>query len=112
MTFASLALVPARAERFFCLASSEKGRRKLLAALDHDLERAIRPTRNRTDCIDRRSPCYAFHSSTGFGKRFASVADAYSDLSLMGGWLIVLTDGSAGIYRPEAHWDAEREISG
>ena len=77
--------------------------------LDHDFERAIHP-RIKRGVVNRKMRCYAFHSSTGFGEEFPSVANAYDRLSDSDGWLIVVSDGSAGIYRPEAHWDAEVEI--
>lgn len=61
--------------------------------------------------VDRKASCYAYHDSAGFGMEFRSVADAYTHLSAVDGWLIVVNDGSAGIYRPESRWDATVEIA-
>ena len=109
-TFAARALSPARAARYSGLAASAKGQRKLLGSLGHDFERAIRPDAQR-GIVNRDAHCYAFHSSVGFGAEFPSVAEAYSRLSDADGWLIVVSDGSGGIYRPESRWDATIEIT-
>jgi hypothetical protein len=109
--FANYALSPPRAARFSQMAASEKGRRKLLAGLDHDFENGIRSDA-KSGAIDWRASCYAFHRSLDFGAAFPSVREAYDYLGDTDGWLIVLADGSAGIYRPESHWDAERVIVG
>ena len=53
-----------------------------------------------------------FHEPLGFGVEFASVREAYDELSVGDGWLILLCDGSAGIHRPEARWDDEKLIAG
>ena len=110
-TFAARALSPAKAARYSGLAANAKGQRKLLGSLDHDFERAIRPAARR-GTVNRSAHCYAFHSSVGFGAEFSSVAEAYSRLADTDGWLIVVSDGSGGIYRPEARWDAAVEIAG
>ena len=39
-----------------------------------------------------------------------AVRDAYEKLSVEDSWLILLTDASAGIHRPEARWDDEKLI--
>lgn len=109
--FVARALTSQKASRYSGLAGSEKGRRKLLGYLDHDFERSIRPNVKR-GTVDRKAQCFAYHSSVGFGGPFPSVAEAYKRLESDDGWLIVVSDGSAGIYRPEAHWDAEIEIVG
>lgn len=109
--FLGHALAPARAARYSGLAGTPKGQRKLLDSLNHDFDRAIRPN-SRRGRVDRRAPCYAYHSSVGFGAEFSAVAEACDHLSGSDGWLIVLSDGSGGIYRPEARWDAEVEIVG
>jgi hypothetical protein len=109
--FINCALSPAKAKRYSTLAVNAKGQRELLKCLDHDLERAIRLNARR-GIVDRETRCYAYHTSVGFGGEFPSVADAYGRLSTTDGWLIVVSDGSDGIYRPEARWDAEVEIVG
>jgi hypothetical protein len=109
--FVIRALTPERASRYSGLTGSEKGRRKLLGYLAHDFERSIRPNVKR-GIVDRKAQCFAYHSSVDFGEQFPSVAEAYERLDSDDGWLIVVSDGSAGIYRPEAHWDAEIEIIG
>lgn len=109
--FVFRALSPVKAARYSGLAATAKGQRKLLGTLDHDFERAIRPDARRGVVI-RNARCYAFHTSVGFGAEVRSVAEAYERLSGVDGWLIVLSDGSGGIYRPESHWDAAIEIVG
>lgn len=104
------ALIPNRAERFNQLIRNERGRRKFLASL-HSFERAIRLAPAVSSSIDRTSRCFAFHPSIGFGAEYQSVTGAYEQLSLLDGWLIVVHDGSGAIYRPEARWDDEVEIS-
>lgn len=111
--FAKRVLVPSKAERFIVLASSKKGKRKVLEALCHDFEAAV--LKSAIQYRDRRSfqnnPCFAFHTSCGFGASFPSFSEAYDNLSLDDGWLILGTDGSFGVYRPESRWDAEVVIA-
>lgn len=52
-------------------------------------------------------PCFVFHYRTGFGTECKTVREAYDKLSADDSWLILLIDGSKGIYRPEDRWDAE-----
>ena len=99
-----------RAERFSLLANSAKGRHKLLGSLDHDFERAIRANAKRGR-VNRKVSCYVFHQATGFGVDFESVAVACDYLNPLDGWLIVASDGSAGIYRPESNSDATVEFA-
>ena len=96
------------------LASSKKSQRKVLDGLCHEFEPAIRDAAIRTKDYSKlwERPCYAFHSRVGFGAEFSNVRDAYDQLALDDGWLIVLHDGSAGIHRPEARWDDEKLIAG
>jgi len=109
--FIPRALTPTRADRYSRLANNPRGQRKLLGNLDHDFERSIRPD-VQYRFVNRSLRCFAYHSSVGFGAEFPSVDEAYDRLSIVDGWLIVLADGSGGIYRPEARWDAEVEICG
>jgi hypothetical protein len=109
-TFVRRALTPARAERLSVLAGSANGQHKLLGTLDHDFERAIRADARRRR-VDRKAPCYAYHQSLGFGVGFPSVAAAYDHLGAVDGWLIIVSDGSAGIYRPESRWNETVEIA-
>jgi len=91
------------------LSRNDKGQRKVLASLYHDFERSIRAD-VRKPSVNRAAPCYAYHASVGFGAPFPSVVDAFERLGALDGWLIVLSDGSAGIYRPEDRWDATIEV--
>jgi hypothetical protein len=112
--FVTRALVAQRASRYSGLSSTANGQRKLLGMLDHDFESAIRP-RIKRGTVNRESKCFVFYAQKdfGFGKEFATVSDAYDQLcDRDGGWLIVASDGLSGIFRPEAHWDAEIEIVG
>ena len=107
--FVARALTPNRASRYSTLTGSAKGRKRLLGMLYHDFEKSMRQNVKRGN-VNRALPCYAYHSSLGFGKEFPSVVNAYKQLCDTDSWLIVVSDGSAGIYRPEDHWDAEVEI--
>jgi hypothetical protein len=110
--FVQKALTPEKAERFTALAATKTGQKKILHSLDGRFESTIRSAPVRAGGYDRiwDSPCYVFYPRLGFGAEFAKVRDAYDRLSAEDGWLILLRDGSTGIYRPEARWDAERLI--
>jgi hypothetical protein len=101
-----------KAERFTALATSKKGQQKILESFYHQFESAIRVDRIRTSGRERiwNSPCYVFYKPLGFGIEFKSVSEAYDQLSIEDGWLIVVFDASAGIHRPEARWDDEKFI--
>ena len=109
VTFANRVLVREKSARFAAIASTTKGQRRILNALCHEFESAIREDiARRSDRSQwRHVPCYVFHSSLDFGTVFSTVDEAYDKLSLDDGWLIVLQDGSMGLYRPEARWDDE-----
>jgi hypothetical protein len=113
VAFVARVLVPAKARRLAALASTKKGQKKIVHGFSHDFEPAVRPA-----AIHQRDynklwgqPCFVFHSPLGFGVEFSTVRDAYDRLSLVDDWLIVLQDGTAGIYRPEARWDGEMLIA-
>src|SRR4051812_4457870 len=57
-----------------------------------------------------KKPCFVFYKPMGFGVEFSAVRDAYEKLSILDSWLILLTDASAGIHRPEGRWDDEKLI--
>ena len=107
--FASRVLVPAKAERFRGIAFSEKAQRKVLDDLCHRSEGAILESAKRGNDVQliENLPCFAFHASCGFGKEFPTVREAMAALGREDGWLIVVSDGSAGVYRPEARWDGQ-----
>jgi hypothetical protein len=112
VAFVQRALEPEKARRFTALAETPKGRRKILQALCHEFEPAIRPdvVQQRRDDIVFAQPCYIFEERVGFGVEAPSVREAYDQLSLHDSWLILLRDASAGIHRPEARWDDEKFI--
>ena len=112
--FVRRCLSPEKARRFSELAASKKGQRELLSALYHEFEPAIRAEAVQGGGYDKvwNCSCFVFHESLGFGVEFALVSEAYDELSLEDGWLILLRDGSAGIHRPEARWDGEKIIAG
>ena len=56
-------------------------------------------------------PCFVFHAQD-FGQRFETVSAAREHLAGEDGWLIVLSEGSGGIHRPEDDWDAETLLLG
>jgi hypothetical protein len=105
-------LSPEKARRFTELAASKKGQRKILDGLCHEFEPAIRPGAVQHRGYDQiwTSPCFVFYKPLGFGVEFASVREAYEQLSVEDSWLILLRDASAAIHRPEARWDDEKLI--
>jgi len=112
-TFAKRVMQPARAARYTSLLATAKGKRRILASLDHALEMAILPnaigSQDYSSVLDK--PCFVFHSPRPFGDSASSVRQALSELSLTDGWLILVNDGSAAVLRPEGRWDAERLIA-
>ena len=111
--FVSRVLVREKAERFTALSTSKKGQRKILDGLCHEFDPAILPTAVRRNDYDAllNKPCFVFFAPMGFGVEFRAVRDAYDELSIQDSWLILLTDASAGIYRPEGRWDDEKLIA-
>jgi hypothetical protein len=111
-------LTPDKARRFAALSDTKKGQRKILNGLYHEFESAIRADAvraGRRGSHDKfwESACFVFHESVGFGAEFDTVREAYDQLSLDDGWLILLRDASTGIHRPEApRWDYEKIIAG
>ena len=113
--FVQRCLSPEKARRFTELCATKKGQQKILAGLYHEFEPAIRSDAVRRGGYERLwdSPCFVFHESIGFGTEFTSVREAYDQLSVEDGWLILLRDASAGIHRPEApRWDHEKLVAG
>ena len=110
--FVQRCLSPEKARRFTELCASKKGQRKVLASLYHEFEPAVRSGAVRRGGYDKLwdSSCFVFHEPLGFGVEFASVREAYDQLSVEDGWLILLRDASADIHRPEARWDDEKLI--
>ena len=113
--FVQRCLSAEKARRFTELSATKKGQRKILASLYHEFEPAVRSDAVRPGGYDKLwdSSCFVFHEPLGFGVEFASVREAYDQLSVEDGWLILLRDASAGIHRPEApRWDHEKLIAG
>ena len=113
--FVQRCLTPEKARRFTELSATKKGQRKILAGLGGEFESAVREDAVRRGGYDRLwdSSCFVFYEPLGFGVEFASVREAYDQLSIQDSWLILLRDASAGIHRPEApRWDHEKLIAG
>ena len=110
--FVRRCLSPEKARRFAELSTSKKGQRKILDGLCHEFEPAIRPGAVQRGGYEGlwNSPCFVFYERLGFGVEFASVREAYDQLSVEDSWLILLCDASAGIHRPEGRWDEEKLI--
>ena len=98
-----------RALRLTALVGSERGERKILDGLYHEFMPANRPDRVRSQDYEHvlDESCFVYSASMGFGAVFSTVREALLRLSAEDGWLILLTDGSAGIHRPEDRWDDE-----
>jgi hypothetical protein len=112
VVFVGNALERQKAERYAALASTKKGRTKILLGLCHEFEHAIRSEVVRRSCEETfwNLPCYAYSSSLGFGQPFSRLREASDRLATEDSWLIVLQDGSGGIHRPEGRWDAQKII--
>jgi hypothetical protein len=113
--FVQRCLSPEKARRLSELSATKKGQRKVLVGLYGEFETAVRHEAIRRGSYDGLwdSSCFVFHERLGFGAEFASVREAYDQLSVEDGWLILLRDASAGIHRPEApRWDHEKLIAG
>lgn len=98
-----------RRDRYAGYFGSEKGRRKLLAALDHDLERDIEPKKIARFLSEKEwsQPGLLLSSSGIFGREYSSVRGAYDEAPWEGGWLVVGSTGKLGVYRPEGKSDDE-----
>lgn len=112
ISFARNVLVLEKARRYEALIATPRGRKKFLGCLYHDFDDAILPACERGNdyMAILGFACFVFFEPEGFGAAFASVENAYNKLSDRDGWLILTDDGSAGVYRPENRWDAERMI--
>jgi hypothetical protein len=110
--FVERCLSPEKARRFSELAATKKGQRKILDGLCHEFAPAVLPATVRQQdysaLLDR--PCFVFYSPMGFGVEFGTFRDAYEKLSVEDSWLILLSDASAGVHRPEGRWDDETLI--
>ncbi|MBN8249518.1 MAG: hypothetical protein J0L84_19000 [Verrucomicrobia bacterium] len=104
IAFVQRCILPDKARRFSELAFTKNGQQKVLASLDHDFEHAVRSDASRSTDYDGvlASPCFVFYRPLGFGAAFDSVREAYDQLAVKDGWLILLRDGSAGVHRPES----------
>ena len=88
---------------------SEKGRKKFLASLDHDLEKDIEPkviVQSLSD-IQWNSPAVLFSSAGAINAEFSSLRYAYDEAPWEGGWLAISASGTYGVYRPEGKTDNE-----
>jgi len=110
--FVTRALVREKADRLRSLLATKKGQRKILDGLCHEFAPAVLPAAVRRmeygSLLDR--PCFVFCSPMGFGAEFSTFRDAYENLSAEDSWLILLSDASAGVHRPEGRWDDETLI--
>jgi hypothetical protein len=98
-----------RRDRYAGYLTTEKGKKKWLAALDHDFERAIDPRKVvKTLSEEEWSSAAVFFSSAGdFQVAYESTRKAYDNAPWEGGWLIVGSTGKFGVYRPEGGADGE-----
>lgn len=110
--FTGRVLERANATRLAALLGTLKGERRILERLHNDFAAALQS--HVTICNDYSAvwdvPCYIFCLGTPFGESAKTVKKAYDALALREGWLILLQDGSAAIFRPENHWDREMLI--
>lgn len=100
-----------RRGRYLSFLANEKRKKKLLASLDHDLERDIEPKVLAQSLSEEEwlSPAVLFSSTGALNIEFLSLREAYEEASWEGGWLIIGTSATYGIYRPEG-W-ADRELA-
>ena len=99
-------------ERYVGYLTSNKGKIKFLAALDHDLERDIEKRKVVKELSENDwSMSGVFYSSNGsFGVHSETIKEAYENAPWEGGWLILSETGRYGVYRPEGKMDDELYI--
>lgn len=99
-------------DRYAGFLANEKGRRKFLASLDHDLERNIEPKVlvESLSEMQWRSPAVLFSSTGAMNTEFSSLRHAHEEAPWEGGWLAIDAAGTYGIYRPEGRTDDEMFI--
>jgi hypothetical protein len=107
------AIAQPKARRYIALMGSKKGQIKFLASLHHELDQVIKSGhsfKSRAHENLLQLPCFVFAPPKSFGVAYDHFCDAYRSLEITDSWLIVLADGSVGVYRPEARWDDELRI--
>lgn len=111
INFVKATLVPDIARRYSEIAKSKKGKQKILNGLYHEFESAIRPDCVSVESYDRwwNQPCFIYHLRE-FGTPCHTLRDAYEHFPDLGGWLIILADGSAAIHRPEDRCEDEKLV--
>ena len=98
-----------RRERYVGYLNSKKGIKKLLAALDHDLENdfELRVVAKSLSKAEWESSAIILTSAGKFKEEYQSVREAYDKAPWEGGWVIISESALYGIYRPEGRIDNE-----
>lgn len=96
-------------DRYLGFLVNEKGRKKFLASLDHDLEKDIDPKvlAPSLSYEQWQSPALLFSSTGVMSTEFSSLRQAHEKAPWEGGWLAVGVTGTYGVYRPEGRVDGE-----
>ena len=99
-------------DRYVGFLANEKGIKKLLASLDHDLERDLEPKVLAQSLSEKQwlTPAVLLSSAGAMNTEFPSLRNAYEEAPWEGGWLAVGISGVYGIYRPEGRSDGELVI--
>lgn len=99
-------------ELYIVRSNSRKGQAKILTMICHEFDEAVLANAWSKDNYDKvwDKPCFVFSEGYGFGVPFSTVREAYDDLGLQDGWLILLADASAGIFNPHDRTDSESLI--
>lgn len=105
VAFVNHAILKDRRDRYLTLASTPKGRSRILDDFWHNLESALDPDCRRASAFDEstwQKTAYLFDAGSGmFGEFCSSMRAAKNQSDTFGGWLIVSTDGRHAIFMPE-----------
>jgi hypothetical protein len=111
-TFLKGAIAEDKSRRYLSLLDTKNGNKKLIDELHHQFESHIRGEKV-VHSFDKRlmeKPCFIYGGNRSFGMPHNSITEAYDLLSHEDSWLIVSTDGTIGIFRPEDRWDDTKWI--
>lgn len=108
-TFVKNVINKNKQNRYIGFLSTEKGHKKFLASLDHDLERDLKdklPIEKFSE-LEWAANCFLYSSGGEFNSPQVSFKTAYENAPWDGGWLLISDSGKRAIFRPEGRIDDE-----
>ena len=108
-TFIKSVINKNKQNRYLGFLSTEKGQKKFLASLDHDLERDLKdalPIEKFSE-PEWATNCFLYSSRGEFNSPQVSFKSAYENAAWDGGWLLISDSGKRAIFRPEGRMDGE-----